>query len=205
MRYSAQAVAANNLVVANGGRGIEVFSNISAPVYVKQNTTWGNNTDPNQSGLGCGDVAVKVSSDVQFSNNLISTRSATGCGGHAIYASDVSQGDGSDSFVSNVLYGYNGYNEFSWNSGSFTYASSNITGVFPNFTNPVNPGAPNCGGTANVTSCMSSVINNFVPKTSSVQGYGYQRPSSGSVHDTLFPRWLCTANVPSGLITMGCS
>ncbi len=208
-RYTAQAVAANNMVVGNGGRGIEVFNNTAgspnAPVYVKQNTTWGNNTDPHQSGLGCGDVAVKVSQNVQFSNNLISTRSATGCGGHPIYAADVSQGDGSDSFVSNVLYGYNGYNEFSWSSGSFAYASSNIVGVLPNFTNPVTPGAPNCAGSANVPSCMSSVISNFTPRASSVQGYGYQRPSSGSVHDTLFPRWLCTANVPSGLITMGCS
>jgi hypothetical protein len=206
--YTAQAVAANNLIVGNGGRGIEVFNNNSgshAAIYVKQNTTWGNDTDPHQSALGCGDVAIKVSKGVQFSNNLISTRSATGCGGHPIYAADVSQGDGSDSFVNNALYGYNGYNEFSWDSGSFAYASSNTVGVYPNFANPYTPGAPQCGGSANVPSCMSSVINNFTPRTSSLQGFGYHRPASGSVHDPLFPHWLCTANVPSGLITMGCS
>ena len=207
--YTAQAVAANNILVGNGGRGIEVFNNAAgtsnAPIYVKQNTSWGNLTDPHQSGLGCGDVAVKVSKDVQLSGNLISTRSATGCGGHPIYAVDFSQGDGSDSFVGNGAYGYNGYNEFSWDSGSFAWGSNNVIGVNPNFTNPVTPGAPQCGGAANVPGCMASVISNFVPRTSSVQGFGYQRPSSGSVHDPLFPRWLCTANIPSGLITMGCS
>jgi hypothetical protein len=206
--YTAQAVAANNILVANGRSGIEVFNNASgssnATVYVKQNTSWGNLTDTHQSGLGCGDVAVKVSKHVQFSGNLISTRSATGCGGHPIYAVDVSQGDGSDSFAGNAVYGYNGNNLFYWNSGSFAWGSNQV-GVYPNFANPVNPGAPQCGGAANVPGCMASVINNFTPKTSSVQGLGYQRPSSGSVHDPLFPRWLCTANVPSGLITMGCS
>jgi hypothetical protein len=206
--YTAQAVAVNNMLVGNGGRGIEVFNNFAgsshAPIYVKQNTSWGNQSDPNQSGLGCGDVEVKVSKDVQMTNNLISTRSATGCGGHPIYAIDFSQDDGTSSVVSNVIYGYNGNNEFSWDSGSFAWGS-NVTGVNPNFTNAVTPGAPQCGGSANVPSCMASVINNFVPKASSAQGYGYQRPSSGSVHDPLFPHWLCTANVPSGLITMGCS
>jgi hypothetical protein len=208
--YAAQAVAANNILVGNGGRGIEVFNNAAgssnAPIYVKQNTSWGNLTDPHQSGVGCGDVEVKVSKDVQLSNNLISTRSATGCGGHPIYSVDVSQGDGSDSLVGDALYGYSGYNVFSWDSGSFAFNSSNNQiGVYPNFTNPVTPGAPQCGGTGNVPSCMASVISDFVPKTSSLQGLGYQKPSSGSVHDPLFPRWLCTANVPSGLITMGCS
>jgi hypothetical protein len=206
--YAAQAVAANNIVVGNGGKGIEVFNNSAgsshAAIYVKQNTSWGNLADPHQTGYGCGDVSVKVSKDTQLSNNLMSTRSATGCGGHPIYAVSVAEVDGSDSIAGNFIYGYNGYNTFAYDSGGFAFGSNDLS-VSPNFTNPYVPGAPKCGGTANVPGCMASVTAGFVPKTVSAQAFGYQKPSSTSIHDPLFPRWLCTANLPAGLVTMGCS
>ena len=208
--YAAQAVATNNILVGNGGKGIEVVNNFvgssHANIYVTQNTSWGNLADPNQSWLGCGEVSLYRSKNTQVSGNLASTRSATGCGGHPIYALAVSTIDGSDSVVDNVAYGYNGNNDFAYSTGGFRYGANNQFGTNPNFTNPVVPGSPQCGGSANVPSCMASVVADFAPKPgSTIQGFGYQKPTSSSIHDTLFPRWLCTANLPAGLITMGCS
>jgi len=207
--YTAQAVAYNNIIVNNGAKGIEINDNSAgsnhSTIWFTQNTVWGDLTDPNQSWWGCGEISLYKASNTHVTNNLVSTKSATGCGGHPIYALAVSTSDGSDSVTGNVAYGYNGNNVFLYSSGSFGWGSGNQFGTNPNFTNPVAPGAPSCGGSANVPSCMSSVVNNFVPKTSSATGLGYQKPSSTSVHDALFPHWLCTANVPSGLVTMGCS
>jgi hypothetical protein len=207
--YASQAVAYNNIVVNNGGKGIEVNDNSAGSshsnIWLSQNTSLGNLTDPHQSWLGCGEISLYRASDTHISGNLISTRSATGCGGHPIYALAVSTSDGTDSVVSNLAYGFNGNNTFLYDSGSFAWGSGNQFGTPLNLTNPVAPGAPSCGGASNVPSCMASVIANFVPKTASAAGLGYQKPSSTPDHDTLFPRWLCTANVPSGLVTMGCN
>ena len=208
--YAAQAVAYNNIVVNNGAKGIETNDNTNgsshATIYFKQNTSWGNLTDPHQSWTGCAEVSLYRASDTHITNNLISTKSATGCSGHAIYGLAVSTSDGSDSATTNFVYGYSGYNTFLYDSGSFSYGSTNHLGTSPNFTNPVAPGAPQCSGTANVPSCMASVVANFTPKAGSASvGFGYQKPSTTSVSDPLYPRWLCTANLPSGLVTPGCS
>ena len=207
--YAAQAVAYNNLVMGNGAKGIEVVNNEKgsshANIYIEQNTSWGDLTDPNQSWMGCGELSIYQASNTHFSGNLTSTKGPTGCGGHPIYPLSVSAGNNSDSISSNFAYGYNGYNEFMYNSGSFSYGS-NTMNENANLTNPVVPGAPKCEGTGSVTSCMSSVISDYAPKAgSAAQNFGYHRPSSSSVHDPLFPHWLCTANVPAGLVTMGCS
>ena len=207
--YWSQAVAQNNLVINNGSKGLEVNNNSAgsyhATIWFNQNTSWGNLTDPNQSWIGCAEVSVAVGTYTKMYNNLISTKSATGCGGHAIYALAVSGGDGNDQAINNFAYGYSGNNTFLYASGSFSYGSSNTLGVSPSFTNPVVPGAPSCGGKGTVPNCMSTVIADFVPQTSSAKAFGYHLPNSGSVSDALFPHWLCTANVPAGLVTMGCS
>jgi hypothetical protein len=207
--YLAQAVVYNNITVGNGAKGININNNSvgssHATVWFSQNTSWGNLTDPNQSWYGCAEVAIYEASDTHISRNLISTKSATGCGGHPIYAVAVSTSDGSDSVVNNLAYGYNGNNTFLYDSGSFAWGSGNQFGTFPDFANPVAPGAPSCGGTANVPSCMASLVADFVPKTASAVGLGYQKPSSTPDTDPLFPQWLCTANLPTGLVTMGCN
>ena len=51
--YAAQAVADNNILVGNGGRGLQVGNNSIgtgpfATIYLRHNTTWGNNSDLNQ-------------------------------------------------------------------------------------------------------------------------------------------------------------
>jgi hypothetical protein len=116
----------------------------------------------------------------------------------------VSGGDATDSVEHNVAYGQNGNNVFLYNSGSFSWGSTNQIGVNPMFNNPAAPGAPRCAGTPNVSKCMASVIADFTPKAASAAGLGYQKPGGVSSKDQLFPQWLCTANVPAGLITMRC-
>lgn len=207
--YWAQAVAYNNIVVGNGSKGLEVNDSYlgayHATIYLDHNTSWGNLTDPNQGWLGCSEISVVMASNTHIDGNLVSTDSATGCQGHPIYALAVSGGDGTDSADNNFAYGYNGNNDFVYASGSFGFASDNTLGTYPQFANPHIPGPPSCSGTGNVPSCMASVISDFTPNAPAAQSYGYQRPSSGSVTDPLFPKWLCTANLPSGLITMGCN
>jgi hypothetical protein len=206
--YSQQVLVENNVFVNNGGRGIEILNNSAgashAAIYITQNTTWGDLTDPNQNGTGCGEVAIDAASDTQVYGNLISTRSATGCGVNPIYALSVQFGDSTDSVDKNFAFGFSGNNTYLANSGAFAYGSQNVLGTNPGFANPVAPAAPNCQTASNVTSCMATVIADFAPTAVSAKGFGYQTPSSTSTPDTLFPQWLCTANLPSGLVTLGC-
>ena len=207
-QYGAQTVAYNNIVVNNGAKGIAVNNNSAgsrhSTIWLSQNTSWGNLTDPNQVWLGCAEISVYKASDTHIYGDLMSTRSATGCGAHPIFALAVSAGNATDSAVNNLAYGYNGNNAFLYDSGSFAWDGTNQFGVSPGFTNAVAPGPPNCAGTSSVPNCMTSVIADFVPKTNSAVNLGYQKPGSTPGHDSLFPRWLCTANLPSGLITMSC-
>lgn len=206
--YAAQAVAYNNIVVNNGGKGVEVYNNAAgsahSTIYLNNNTSWGNLTDPNQSWLGCGEIIVNVASDTHVYGNLVSTKSATGCGGNPIYALSIGDGDSTDSMESNFAYGYNGNNTFLYASGSFSYASSNTFNTNPSFKNPTAPAAPNCGSYPNAPACMATVIANFRPTNAAAQTYGYQTPLTTPVADPLFPQWLCNVNLPSGLVTMGC-
>jgi hypothetical protein len=113
--------------------------------------------------------------------------------------------DGSDTADDNFAFGYNGNNTFLYSVGTFFWNADNHFGTSPAFRSPSIPGSPSCSGTANVPACMSSMVANFTPTAANTINYGYQKPQSASVVDPLFPRWLCTASVPSGLITMGCS
>jgi chitobiase/beta-hexosaminidase-like protein/ASPM-SPD-2-Hydin domain-containing protein len=205
--YTAQAVAENNIVIGNGGRGIEVVKNAAgssqAPIYLSHNTSWGNLTDPNQNWLGCGEIQLNEDYNTQITANLASTKSAEGCGQNPIYAVSVGDGNGTDSFSGNFLFGYNGYITFAYGSGSFSYGA-NTLGVNPQFANASVPAAPSCSGTSNAPSCMASTIANFTPTASPAQGFGYQTPSASPVSDPLFPQWLCNANLPPGLVNLAC-
>jgi hypothetical protein len=206
--YTQQVYVENNILVNNGGRGIEVFNNSAgsshAAVYITQNTSWGNLTDPNQKSLGCGEILLSVASNTQVNGNLISTNSATGCGGNPIYALSVQFGDSTDSVNNNFAFGYNGNNTYLLDSGTFAYGSNNSLGIAPDFSDATSPGAPNCQNASNVTNCMAPLIADFAPTAASTQGFGYQTPSSTPSSDPLFPQWLCSVNLPSGLVTMGC-
>ncbi len=207
--YAAQAVATNNIVVGNGGKGVEVFNNQAgsahATIFLTQNTTWANLTDPNQSWYGCGELAIIQAKNVQAYGNLLSTSAPSGCGGHAIYAVAVSQVDSSDVVANTLASGQGGNNTFLYDSADFTYGASNLIGVSPAYLNPAIPGAPSCAGSANVPGCMVSLIYNFYPQTSSAKTLGYHQPGSAPVYDPLFPQWLCSVALPPGLVTSGCS
>jgi hypothetical protein len=207
--YWSQAVAYSNMVIGNGSKGVEVNGNQAgtyhATIWLNQNTVWGNNSAANQTWLGCAEVSVVSSKNVHSYGNLASTKSATGCGGNAIYAMAVAAGDGSDTADNNFGFGYNGNNTFVYSVGTFFWNADNHFGTSPAFRSPSIPGSPNCGGTANVPACMSAMVSNFTPTAANSINFGYQKPLTTSVADPLFPRWLCTASVPSGLITMGCS
>ncbi len=207
--YSQQVLVENNIFLNNGGRGIEVLNNSAgashATIYITQNTTGGDLTDPNQNGTGCGELAIDAASNTQVYGNLTSTRSATGCGVNPIYALSVEFGNATDSVDSNFAFGFSGNNTYLANSGAFAYGLKNILGTNPDFANPVAPPAPNCQTATNVTNCVATIIADFVPTAVSAKGFGYQMPSSTPTPDNLFPQWLCTANLPTGLVTLGCT
>ena len=207
--YTQQTLVKNNILVNNGGRGIEVYNNSAgashATIIITQNTTWGNLTDPNQNVMGCGEIALETASDTQVYGNLASTRSATGCGVNPIYALSVVSGDFTDTVNSNFAFGVNGNNTYLANSGTFAYGANNILGTNPSFTNATVPGAPNCQNTSNVPSCMATFVSNFTATATTALGYGYLAPSSTSSPDPLFPQWLCTVKLPPGLVTLGCT
>ena len=206
--YAADAVIENNLVVGNGGKGIEVSNNTKgsshATIYINQNTSWGNLVDPNQAWLGCGEVSLNDALNVHVTNNLISTRSATGCGGHPIFAITIAAANASDSVNHNFAFGFAGNHTFVHRSGSFLLGADNILGRDPQIANTRIPGAPTCQGTDSVPACMASMVRDFMPREPSASGFGYQVPVSTSVSNPLFPQWLCNVNLPVGLVTRGC-
>jgi len=74
----------------------------------------------------------------------------------------------------------------------------------PVFVKATAPGAPSCASASGVPACMVTMIANFTPTTAAAVSYGYQVPSAVQTYDPLFPQWLCTVNLPAGLVTMGC-
>ena len=206
--YSGQTVVTNNIMVGNGGAGLEISNQTNTStgaIFLTQNTTWGDLTDPNQAWIGCSELHILFASDVYGYGNIFSTNTATACSGHAIYGLGVANIDATDVINNTLFYGYGGNVIFTWASPGFGVNSSNLVGVSPAFLNPSVPGAPACSGTANVPACMAGLVNSFYPQTSAAKLLGYHPPSATPVNDPLFPQWLCTAGLPSGLVTMGCA
>jgi hypothetical protein len=208
--YAAQIVIDNNILVANGGRGFEVYQNSAgsahAAIYARHNTIWGNNRDPNQDvASGCDESVVSKAFDVQQFFNISATNATTGCGGYPVYAYYVASGDSTDLGYSNVGWSASGTYSGMASSSGFSYGPNNLFGTNPSFVNATTPGAPNCGTAKSVPNCMATVIANFTPTTAAAIPYGYQVPSAKQTYDPLFPQWLCSVtNFPAGLVTMGC-
>jgi hypothetical protein len=207
--YVQQAVVQNNILVGNGGRAVEIENNNAAsgqaPIFIKYNTTYGNNAAP--TGAYCqgnGEISLVSAYKVQVTNNLVQTAAASGCSGDSIFGLEVSQSNNTTVVDNNWVAGLSGNNTFLYASQSFAYGSANVFGVSPAFANPTIPLAPSCAGSANVPACMATLIANFKPSTDEAQSYGYQPPTTAEVYDPLFPQWLCSVNLPSGLVTMGC-
>jgi hypothetical protein len=211
--YAGQGVVDNNILVANGGRGLLAGDNgVGTPpfaqIYLRHNTIWGNNRDLNQAGEGtsswCGEVDLLTTLNTEASFNIAVTDAAEGCGTKPIYAFYVIGASNTDSVYQNWGYAPGGTNEAMFNSPGFTYDPTNTFGTNPSFANPVAPEAPSCGNYSSVPACMATVIANFTPTNAAAAGYGYQIPDSAQTYDPLFPQWLCNVNLPAGLVTMGC-
>jgi hypothetical protein len=207
--YAAQTVVEDNFLVGNGGRGFEIQNNLAgaqhAPIYTRYNTIWGNNTDQYTVDKLCGEVLLLDVANVQIYSNIVAANSANGCGGYPLHAFSAYIANASDQVYDNVAYSLNIEPEFSYDSGAFTYATTNILGASPSFADTTIPTAPTCSGTANVPVCMANMVSNFTPTNTSALAMGYQKPASPAVSDPLFPQWLCNVNLPAGLVTMGCS
>jgi hypothetical protein len=203
--YDQQAEVVNNLTFMNGGRGIGVLGsgNSSAPIFISGNTMYGDNTDTHQIYSPCAELQLNSTSLTQATSNLAASSAASTCNGTTAYAGMVADSDATDSVTQSWFFAPNAsYYTFLFNSGGFSYGGTNTTGISPTFTNPVNPGAPNCSGFSSVTACMANVISDYTPTNVTAANYGYHVPSGGQ--DSLFPKWLCNANLPSGLVTTSC-
>jgi len=207
--YAAQTVVENNILVGNGGRGFEVQNNMAgtqhAPIYSRHNTVVGNNKDPHQVDVLCGEMLLLDTSDTEIYSNIVASNATHGCGGYPVHAFAAYVADATDQVYGNFVYGLSNEPELAFGSGAFTYSTNNTIGGSPSFANEVVPGAPACSGTANVPACMATMIANFTPSNSVSLGMGYQAPNSTPIGDPLFPQWLCNVNLPAGLVTMGCS
>lgn len=196
--FTGQAVAANNIFVGNGGRGLEVNNNnlsTPAPIVFVNNTMYGNNLQAGQDFPNGNAEMDMQSNSVTATKNIAMTSQGT-TGGSAIYAATFA---GTGTVAGNLFYSAAGNTTFGSGFGT------NSTTVNPAFANPVIPGAPACSGTANTVACMSTLIANFKATAPAAAGLGYQQPSTTSVTDQYYPQWLCgVTNMPSGLVTPGC-
>lgn len=206
--YNQQVVVQNNIVVGNGGNGIAVSGsgNVLAPVFIKNNTSYGNNTG-NTSPTWCGDIVADSSNSILFARNLARTSTATACasGTATQYVYLVSRSTASVTVGDNWGYSAAGNNTSSQSNAGFGgFGPGNIFGTDPAFVSTTIPGAPSCGSASSALNCLATTIANFVPTVVAAQAYGYHAPSSTITFDPLFPKWLCTAGIPTGLVTMGC-
>ncbi len=207
-QYNQQVVVQNNIGFFNGGMGFEVFDNqaqtVPATVFFKYNTAYGDMTDNNQTGgcAGRAELLLKLTKNTALDHNLAQTRAGTSCSSGALYGSFAETVDGSDTVPAGWYYSAAGHPTGTDNATGFNFGT--ITTTNPGFTNPVNPGAPSCGGTASVPACMAAVVAGYKPTTSGASAFGYQAPVSTPVTDPLFPTWLCNVGLPSGLVSTPC-
>jgi hypothetical protein len=204
--YTQQAVMENNLSFMNGSSGFRVDQTTKAPVYLVNNTAFGNNIDPHLNSSWCGEIVLQQSTGVYVTGNIVRTGSVKGCGANANFALYVAEGDDTDVVATNFAYGLSGQNASQNGSAGFSFAASNILGTDPQFANPpaTNPGPPSCAGFASVAQCMSSTFAGFLPKAPAAAGMGIRPLGGAATTDPLFPNWLCNVSLPTGLIPNHC-
>jgi len=206
--YGAQAVVQNNLVISNGGHGIEVQNNVRgsyhAPIYIAYNTSWNNGINyKQQSDALCSEVLLNSAYEVGEEYNLVTTSSAKQCAGNSIYALSVYGVNGTVWTYDNFAFGYDSQNTSKYAYGTFGWGTSNTLGQDPYLQNAYTPAAPYCAGTGTVANCMGWLMTNFTPNATSAKGYGHQWPGI-KAYNPLFPQWVCNVNLPSGLIAKEC-
>lgn len=148
--YRGRTLIENNLVYANGGRGIHAF--LSDHIDVIHNTTYMNSTHPEIDG---GEITTIQASDIKVLNNII-------------YASPGLPGN-TVSEASNVVYDYN----LVYNTAEFTTtAANNIIGLDPLFTNPAAGDFSLQASSAALDKGASGLVTTDLFKLSRPQGSG---------------------------------
>lgn len=208
--YSQQIVVDNNIVIYNGGKGLQLYNNSTgtapfAKIYVRNNTSYGNNTFTNNAGAGCSELFIFHAFNTEAFSNLLVPAVATACSSNPLYGASVLFSNATDFVYSNFIYSAAGNNTVTASSGSFAFGPNNLTGTSPSFSNAAQPGAPSCGSFADVPHCAAAIVAGFKPATATAKPYGFQVPGTVSIYDPLYPAWLCSVtNLPTGLVTPGC-
>lgn len=209
--YAAQIVADNNILIANGGPGLQIdHNNVGsgpwATIYSRHNTMWGNNHDLTVAGYGHGEWLIGEVNNTHSTFDLGVTNIAKGGSGSPVYAFFVIDSPtGTDSVSQSWGYSASGTNADALVSPGFSFGSSNTFGTAPDLKDRVIPPAPSCSAYATVAGCMATVINDFTPDNTAAKDFGYQVPGTTAVSDPLFPKWLCgVTHIPGRLVTMGC-
>jgi hypothetical protein len=204
--YTGQGVMENNISFFNGSSGLRVDITTHAPVYIVNNTSYGNNGGPGLNSSWCGEIITQQSTGVIEYNNIARTNSSTGCGSNPNYAYYLAVPNSTNQVYSNVGYSASGYNSSTSSASGFSFGSGNVFGTDPSFVSAPSsvPGPPSCSGASSVINCMAPIIADFRAQASQASGMGYQPVSNTPNSDPLFPQWLCTVNLPAGLVTMGC-
>ena len=60
----------NNVSFRNGSSGFRVDKTTQTPVYIVNNTAFGNDTDINLNGTWCGEITLQQSTGINVSNNI---------------------------------------------------------------------------------------------------------------------------------------
>jgi hypothetical protein len=204
--YSGQTVVENNIVIGNGSAGIAPFHNTKSPVFVLNNTSYGNYTDPYHQGSYKGEILYNWSSNITSKYNITqSTIASNGVGNYPVYAFYVGRGNNTNVADYNWIYSPFGKNTGINSSSGFSYGSHQTIGVNPNFVNPFIPNVPNCTGSLNTIDCMKDIIAGFVPQANGTSGYGYQAINNNFVQNDYYPNWLCNVTMPDGIISNYCN
>jgi hypothetical protein len=205
--YAAQGVMENNIAFFNGSSGFRVDISTLAPIFIVNNTAYGDNRGTGMNSQWCGEITSQQSTNVAEFNNIARTNLATGCGSFPNYAYYLAGPDGTNQVYSNMGYSAAGYNNTTFGGIGFSFGVGNIFGIDPSFVSAPSsaPGPPNCSGASSVINCMAPIIADFVAKAPQAAGMGYQPVSNTPNSDPFFPQWLCNVNLPVGLVTMGCA
>jgi hypothetical protein len=205
--YDQQAYGADNILVANGGWGLEVQNNSAgsshAPITMAYNTMWGNRLSSTQFNTAlCIDTAINVGLNITLTRNIVQTTASASCPvSNPLYGMFTYQGNATDTITTNWIKTVSGLNCST--SGGGAVCGSNATGTDPAFSAPGIPSAPSCSGKLSVPDCMTTVLSNFTATATGANAYGYRVISLVNAFDPLFPRWLC-GEIPPGLVTTSC-
>lgn len=109
--YSQQVALENNISLFNGAAGFEAWASTQAPIFIQNNTSYGNSGALDRNASWCGEIVSLTSSNVVAEKNIAMTDAAIGCGSWPIYALFISGPIPANIIDSNGIYSAYGYYE----------------------------------------------------------------------------------------------